>query len=87
MKKYQPEGKYESIRPEMEVVDEVAIIKVVPTTIRGKYKVGQHLDKKSRLDLANKILERNSPTAQNTLKIMGIIQTKEGLAISEEPNW
>jgi len=87
MKKYQPEGKYENIRPEMEVVDEVAIIKVVPTTMRGKYKVGQHLDKKSRLDLANKILERNSPTAQNTLKIMGIIQTKEGLEISEEPNW
>ena len=87
MKKYQPEGRYESIRPEMEVVDEVAIIKVVPTTMRGKYKVGQHLDKKSRLDLANKILEKNSPTAQNTLKIMGIIQTKDGLAISEEPNW
>jgi len=87
MKKYQPEGKYENMRPEMEVVDEVAIIKVVPTTMRGKYKVGQHLDKKSRLDLANRILERNSPTAQNTLKIMGIIQTKDGLAISEEPNW
>jgi len=87
MKKYQPEGRYESIRPEMEVVDEVAIIKVIPTTMRGKYKVGQHLDKKSRLDLANKILERNSPTAQNTLKIMGIIQTKDGLSISEEPNW
>ncbi len=87
MKKYQPEERYESIRPEMEVVDEVAIIKVIPTTMRGKYKVGQHLDKKSRLDLANKILERNSPTAQNTLKIMGIIQTKDGLAISEEPNW
>ena len=87
MKKYQPEGKYEGIRSEMEVVDEVAIIKVVPITMRGKYKVGQHLDKKSRLDLAGKILERNSPTAQNTLKIMGIMQTKDGLAISEEPNW
>lgn len=87
MKKYQPEGEYESIRPEMEVVDKVAIIKVVPITMRGKYKVGQHLDKKSRLDLASKILARNSPTAQNTLKIMGIVQTKDGLAISEEPNW
>lgn len=87
MKKYQPEGKYEGIRPEMGVVDEVAIIKVVPITMRGKYKVGQHLDKKSRLDLAGKILERSSPTAQNTLKIMGITQTKDGLIISEEPNW
>jgi len=87
MKKYQPEGGYESISPEMEVVDEVAIIKVVPVTIRGKYKIGQHLEKKSRLELAQKILERNLPTAQNTLKIMGITQTKNGLEISEEPNW
>ncbi|MGI0088958.1 MAG: pyridoxamine 5'-phosphate oxidase family protein [Nitrosopumilaceae archaeon] len=87
MKKYQPEGGYESIRPEMPVVDEVAIIKVVPTTMRGKYKVGQHLDKKSRLELAHKILERNTPTAQNTLKLMGIKQTKDGLVISEDPLW
>ncbi len=87
MKKYQPEGGYENIKPEMEVVDEVAILKVVPAIMRGKYKVGQHLDKKSRLELAHKILERNSPYAQNTLKIMGISQTKDGLIISEEPNW
>jgi len=87
MKKYQPEGGYESISPEMHVVDEVAIIKVVPTTMRGKYKVGQHLEKKSRLELAKKLLERNTPTAQNTLKLMGISQTKDGLVISEDPSW
>ncbi|HWY34280.1 MAG TPA: pyridoxamine 5'-phosphate oxidase family protein [Nitrosopumilaceae archaeon] len=87
MKKYQPEGGYEGISPEMKVVDEVAIIKVIPTTMRGKYKVGQHLEKKSRLELAKKILERNSPTAQNTLKLMGISETKNGLVISEEPSW
>jgi nitroimidazol reductase NimA-like FMN-containing flavoprotein (pyridoxamine 5'-phosphate oxidase superfamily) len=87
MTKYQPEGGYESISPEMEVVDEVAIIKVVPITMRGKYKVGQHLEKKSRLELAKKLLERNTPTAQNTLKLMGISQTKDGLVISEEPSW
>jgi nitroimidazol reductase NimA-like FMN-containing flavoprotein (pyridoxamine 5'-phosphate oxidase superfamily) len=87
MKKYQPEGGYEGISPEMKVVDEVAIIKVTPITMRGKYKVGQHLEKKSRLELAKKILERNSPTAQNTLKLMGISQTKNGLVISEEHSW
>ncbi|MBI3623468.1 pyridoxamine 5'-phosphate oxidase family protein [Candidatus Pacearchaeota archaeon] len=87
MKKYQPEGGYVSISPEMGVVDEVAIIKVVPTTMRGKYKVGQHLEKKSRLEVAKKLLERNTPTAQNTLKLMGISQTKDGLVISEEPSW
>ena len=87
MKKYQPEGKYENIRPDMNVVDEVAIIKVIPSTMRGKYKIGQHLDKKTRLELAQKILERNPSTAKNTLEIMGIKQTKNGLEISEDPLW
>jgi len=87
MEKYQPEGGYEPITPQMEVVDEVAIIKVVPITMRGKYKVGQHLDKKTRIALAKRILERNSPTAQNTVRIMGVSQTKDELGITEEPNW
>lgn len=87
MKKYQPEGGYENIRGEMSVVDEVAIIKVTPSSMRGKYKVGQHLDRKTRLELAKKILERNSPTAENTLKIMGVTQTRDGLVLSEEPPW
>jgi len=39
IKKYQPEGGYEPIRPDMQVLDEVAIIKVTPETIRGKYKI------------------------------------------------
>ena len=87
MEKYQPEGGYEPISPEMKVVDEVAIIKVSPITMRGKYKVGQHLDKRSRVELAKRILERKSPGSLNTLTIMGIKQTKDGLIISEEPNW
>ena len=87
MKKYQPEGKYASIKPDMAVVDEVAIIKVIPATMRGKYKIGQHWDKKTRLEIAQKILERNTATAKNTLDIMGIRQTKNGLEISEEPLW
>ena len=87
MKKYQPEGRYENIKPDMEVIGEVAIIKVIPTTMRGKYKIGQHLDRKARLDLAQKILERNTPTTKNTLEVMGIKQTKNGLEISEDSLW
>lgn len=87
MKKYQPEGGYESIRPDMRVVDEVAIIKIVPNTIRGKYKVGQHLDKVTRLEIAKKLIEKNSPTVQDTLRIMGIVQTKKGLEIVDESLW
>lgn len=87
MKKYQPEGGYEKMSPDMEVVKEVAIIKVIPVTMRGKYKIGQHFDKKTRLEIAKKILERNSPTANNTVKMMGITKTKDSLQISEEPSW
>lgn len=87
MEKYQPEGKYEKIRPDMHVLDEVAVIKVVPDTMRGKYKVGQHLDKRKRLELARLILERNLPTAKNTVEIMGVKHTKDGLDAEEDPIW
>lgn len=87
MKKYQPEGGYEKLSPHMLVVEEVAIIKVIPITIRGKYKIGQHMDKRTRLFIAKKILERNTPTAKNTVKMMGITITKDGLEIHEEPSW
>ena len=71
MKKYQPEGGYEPIKPEMNVLDEVVVIKIVPESLRGKYKIGQHMDRKSRIDLAKQIMKRNSPTAKETLDIMG----------------
>jgi hypothetical protein len=71
MKKYQPEGGYEPIKPEMDVLDEVAVIKIVPESLRGKYKIGQHMDRKSRVKLAKQIMKRNSPTAKETLDIMG----------------
>lgn len=87
MKKYQPEGGYEKLTADMEVVNEVAIIKVEPLTMRGKYKIGQHFDKKTRLEIAKKILERNTSTAQKTVELMGVIKTKNGMEVSEEPSW
>ena len=72
MQKYQPEGHYEPINPDMEVVDEVAVIKVIPSSMTGKYKIGQHLQKEERIELAQQILKRNSKTAKDTLKIMGL---------------
>jgi len=87
IKKYQPEGGYEPIKPDMEVLDEVAIIKVTPETIRGKYKIGQDLRKDDRVKLARKILDRNSKTAKETLKIMGFSLTDKGLEMTDEPVW
>ena len=71
MKKYQPEGGYEPIKPDMDVLKGVEVIKIIPESLRGKYKIGQNMDMKSRIDLAKQILERNSPTAKETLDIMG----------------
>jgi len=87
MKKYQPEGRYEPISPEMPVLDEVAIIKVTPDWIRGKYKIGQNLQTGTRKELAEKILERNSSSAKETLKIMGFTITEKGLEMTDEPVW
>ncbi len=87
LKKYQPEGKYEPISPEMEVLDEVAIIKITPDSMRGKYKIGQNLQAGARMKLAEKIIERNSSTAKETLKIMGFEITDAGLEMRDKPIW
>ncbi|KFM20722.1 hypothetical protein AAA799D07_00168 [Marine Group I thaumarchaeote SCGC AAA799-D07] len=86
MKKYQPEGGYEPIKANMDVLKEVEVIKIVPESLRGKYKIGQNMDMKSRIDLAKQILKRNSPTANETLDIMGFeIVDDEPKLIDNEP--
>ena len=87
MLKYQPEGRYDPIAPDMRVLDGVAVIKVVPKTMHGKYKIGQQLSVESRTALAYKILERNMPTAKSTLAVMGFEVTKDGLRMVDEPAW
>jgi nitroimidazol reductase NimA-like FMN-containing flavoprotein (pyridoxamine 5'-phosphate oxidase superfamily) len=85
--KYQPEGQYEPIKSDMEVLDEVTVIKVTPQTIHGKYKIGQNMNPKDRMDLAQKILKRNSSSSKQTLKIMGFEVTDDGLKMVDEPVW
>lgn len=87
MKKYQPEGRYDPIRSDMRVLDAVSVIKVTPQTIHGKYKIGQHMRPEDRLNLAQKILEKKSPSALETLKIMGFEVTETGLRMIDEPVW
>ncbi|MCV0409500.1 pyridoxamine 5'-phosphate oxidase family protein [Nitrosopumilus sp.] len=87
MKKYQPEGQYDPIESDMRVLDAVSVIKVVPQTIHGKYKIGQHLNPKDRMELAKNILKKNSPTSKKTLKIMGFEETSDGLRMIDEPVW
>ena len=87
MKKYQPEGGYEPIKPDMDVLKEVEVIKIIPESLRGKYKIGQNMDMKSRIDLAKQILERNSPTAKETLDIMGFKIIDDELKLIDDTPW
>ena len=87
MEKYQPEGGYEKLTPDMQVVDEVAIIKVIPKTMKGKYKIGQHMDKATRTSLAKKILERNSQTARQTIETMGFRIVENDVELVEDVSW
>ena len=87
MKKYQPEGGYEPIKHNMDVLKEVEVIKIIPESLRGKYKIGQNLDMKSRIDLARQILERNSPTAKETLDVMGFKIVDNDLKLVDDAPW
>jgi len=87
MKKCQPEGGYEPIKPDMDVLKEVEVIKIIPESLRGKYKIGQDMDMKSRIDLAKQILKRNSPTAKETLDIMGFKIIDDELKLIDDTPW
>ena len=87
MEKYQPEGYYEPIKSGMRVLDAVSVIKVIPQILHGKYKIGQHMNSNDRMALAKKILEKNSPTAKTTMKIMGFEEIDGKLRMVDEPIW
>ena len=88
MQKYQKEGRYEALDVNMPSVHEVAIIKVIPRNMRGKYKIGQHWARPYRLKMARNIIEREGlEIARPILRVMGIGITAggESLHVKEEP--
>lgn len=87
MEKYQKEGRYEALDANMPVVNEVSIIKIVPSDMRGKYKIGQHWARPYRLKMARNMIEREGlENARLVLAIMGIAIAQDGsLEIKEDP--
>src|ERR671912_68138 len=87
MEKYQKEGKYEILDSFMPSVHEVAVIKIVPKEMRGKYKIGQHWAPAYRLKMAKHIFKREEKKfAEAILNTMGISISPDGqLIIREEP--
>ena len=87
MTKYQPEGGYEPMRPGDDTLGHVEVIRITPEEIHGKYKVGQHMNDAERSDLAQKILDRHSPTAMTTLDAMGFRVEGKRVAMEYVPSW
>ena len=87
MKKYQPEGRYIPMRDDMDVLDATAVIKVIPKEMNGKYKIGQNMSENEKIELATKILDKNSKTAKDTVKIMGFAMENDKLVMKEDVKW
>ena len=87
MEKYQPEGGYEPINTQMNVLDEVAVIKINPNSIRGKYKIGQNLKNDAKIELARKIFKRTSVTSKNTLETMGFSISNDDVRLEKYVKW
>jgi nitroimidazol reductase NimA-like FMN-containing flavoprotein (pyridoxamine 5'-phosphate oxidase superfamily) len=87
MKKYQKEGRYQTLHPYMSSVNEVTVIKIVLKEMHGKYKIGQHWASAYRLKIARNIIEREGEgQAKAILDIMGVeIMPNGSLNVKEEP--
>src|ERR687885_2141932 len=87
MEKYQKEGRYDRLEPNMRSVQEVSVIKIVPREMHGKYKIGQHWSPPYRLRIAGNIIKREGKeNAIEILNIMGIEILSDGnLNLKEEP--
>ena len=87
MAKYQPEGGYEPMKPGDDTLDHVEVIRITPAEMHGKYKVGQNMRVSERTDLAQKILDRGSPTAMATLDAMGFRVEGDRAVMDYAPSW
>ena len=87
MEKYQPEGQYKPMNKNMGVLDATAVIKIIPKEMNGKYKIGQNMSKEEKVELANKIKNRNSKTSKETLAIMGFTIENDKLVMKEDVEW
>ncbi|MGI0102577.1 MAG: pyridoxamine 5'-phosphate oxidase family protein [Nitrosotalea sp.] len=72
MGKHQVEGGYEMLRPEMATVRGVAVIKIKPEIMTGKYKLGKYWDPKDKMRIATRIMERAVKNPKRTLELLNV---------------
>lgn len=87
MQKYQNRDRYQELNPSMPSVREVAVVKISPHEIHGKYKIGQQWAPAYRLKIAKAIINREEKyKAKKILDVMRIERLSDGnLKIIEEP--
>jgi hypothetical protein len=72
IEKYQIEGGYERLKAEMATVRGVALIKIKPEVMTGKYKLGKYWDPKDKIRIATRIMERATKKPKRTLELLNI---------------
>lgn len=81
MKKLQPKGAYKSFSDEAydQAIKATAVVKLVPSTIRCKFKFGQHLDQE-RFDMILLHLEKRANALdKKTIELMKIYRSSNAL--------
>jgi nitroimidazol reductase NimA-like FMN-containing flavoprotein (pyridoxamine 5'-phosphate oxidase superfamily) len=73
IEKYQVEGGYEKLRPEMATVRGVGLIKITPDIMTGKYKLGKYWEPKDKIRIATRIMERAVKNPRRTLELLNIV--------------
>jgi len=72
MEKFQTEGGYERLTPDMGTVRGVRLLKIVPRSMTGKYKLGKYWRDDEKLRIATRLVERSVRMPRHVLRLLNI---------------
>jgi len=72
MQKYQPEGMYEKLTPEMPMMRGVGMIKISVNSMTGRYKMGSYWNDSEKLQIAQRIMKRAVDEPRLTLQTLNV---------------
>ena len=72
MEKYQPEGKYKKLTPDMPMMRGVGMIEISVNSMTGRYKMGKYWNESEKLLIAQRIMERAVNEPKLTLQTLNI---------------
>lgn len=72
MEKTQTEGGYQRLMPDMASVRGVGLLKIIPHSMTGKYKLGKYWSADEKLRIATRLVQRSVTIPRHTLKLLHI---------------